>query len=132
VPAPLLVADLPWLLYRAYFSLPRSIIDGEGKPVGALLGTVNALLAAIESRPPRAVVACTGAEAAAYRIALYPAYHAHREPMPDELQRQWERAPRLRSSFSPRNRPSRSIKRSEIKTIIPRRGKLSTAVRRIG
>lgn len=97
--APLLVADLPWLLYRAYFSLPRSISDTEGNPVNALLGTVNALLTAIEARPPRAVVACTGAEGAAYRIALYPAYHAHREPMPDELQRQWERAPRLLRSF---------------------------------
>ena len=48
--------------------------------MNALLGTVNALLAAIEARPPRAVVACLGAEEAAYRVALYPGYHAHRDP----------------------------------------------------
>jgi 5'-3' exonuclease len=98
--APLLVADIPWLLYRAYFSLPRSIVDGEGRPVGALLGTVNALLTAIEARPPRAVVGCMGAEEAAYRIALYPPYHAHRDPMPDDLASQWTRAPSLLESFA--------------------------------
>jgi len=28
-------------------------------------------------------------------VALYPAYHAHRDPMPGELREQWERAPAL-------------------------------------
>jgi 5'-3' exonuclease len=97
--APLLIADVPWLLYRAFFSLPDSIVDGEGRPVNALLGTVNALLSAIEARPPRAVVACFGAEQAAYRVAAYPPYHAHRPPMPDELGRQWELAPELLASL---------------------------------
>jgi 5'-3' exonuclease len=95
VPAPLLIADVPWLLYRAYFALPKTIVDGEGRPVNALLGTVNALLSAIEARPPRAVAACTGAEQAAYRVKLYPGYHAHRDPMPPQLAQQWERAPEL-------------------------------------
>ncbi len=44
---------------------------------------------------PRAVAACTGAEEAAYRTALYPPYHAHREPMPPELREQWVKAPAL-------------------------------------
>jgi 5'-3' exonuclease len=90
---------VPWLLYRAFFALPKSIVDGEGQPVNALLGTVNALLSAIEARPPRAVVACLGAEQAAYRVELYPGYHAHRDPMPAELARQWERAPELLASL---------------------------------
>jgi 5'-3' exonuclease len=94
-PAPLLIADVPWLLYRAFFSLPRSIVDSEGQPVNALLGTVNALLNAAETCQPRAVAACFGAEQAAYRVQLYPPYHAHRDPMPPELAAQWERAPRL-------------------------------------
>jgi 5'-3' exonuclease len=96
---PLLIADVPWLLYRAFFALPKSIVDGEGQPVNALLGTVNALLAAIEARPPRAVVACLGAEQATYRVKLYPGYHAHRDPMPPELARQWKRAPDLLASL---------------------------------
>jgi 5'-3' exonuclease len=97
--APLLIADVPWLLYRAFFSLPKSIKGAGGKPVNALLGTVNALLAASEARPPRAVVACFGAEQARYRVEAYPPYHAHRDPMPAELAEQWARAPSLLASF---------------------------------
>jgi 5'-3' exonuclease len=99
VPAPLLIADVPWLLYRSYFALPKSITDGEGRPVNALLGTVNALLALLEPKPPsevpRAVIACMGAEQAEYRVGLYPPYHAHRDPMPPELAHQWAQAPTL-------------------------------------
>ncbi len=100
--APLLIADTPWLLYRSFFALPRSITDGGGRPVNALLGTVNAILSVIE-RPgverPRAVCCCMGAEQADYRVALYPPYHAHRDPMPTELADQWERAPALLESL---------------------------------
>jgi 5'-3' exonuclease len=103
---PLLLADTPWLLYRAFFSLPKSIVDGDGHPVNALLGTVNALLTIVDppagarvagdpNRTPRAVVACMGAEQADYRVGLYPPYHAHRDPMPPELAEQWKRAPEL-------------------------------------
>jgi len=99
VPAPLLIADIPWLLYRSYFALPKSIADAEGRPVNALLGTVNTLLGALEPSPynqaPRALAACMGAEEAAYRVRLYPGYHAQREPMPAELRRQWELAGEL-------------------------------------
>ena len=91
MPAPLLVADVPWLLYRSFFALPKSIVGADGQPVNALLGTVNAILAVIEAlrcrSRPRAVVACLGAEQAAYRVELYPPYHAHRDPMPPELAR---------------------------------------------
>jgi 5'-3' exonuclease len=97
--APLLIADVPWLLYRAFFSLPKSIKGADGKPVNALLGTVNALLAASEAQPPRAVVACFGAEEARYRVEAYPPYHAHRDAMPAELREQWERAPELLAGF---------------------------------
>jgi DNA polymerase-1 len=97
--APLLIADVPWLLYRGYFALPKSIKGSDGRPVNALLGTVNALLSAIEARPPRAVVACFGAEQARYRVDLYPPYHAHRDPMPTELAEQWKLAPALLGSF---------------------------------
>jgi 5'-3' exonuclease len=99
---PLLLADTPWLLYRAFFSLPKSIVDGDGRPVNALLGTVNALLTLVDppasagpAEVPRAIVACMGAEQADYRVELYPPYHAHRDPMPPELAEQWQRAPEL-------------------------------------
>jgi 5'-3' exonuclease len=103
MPSPLLVADVPWLLYRSFFALPRSIVDADGQPVNALLGTVNAILSVYEARLParrvRGVVACMGAEQASYRTALYPAYHAHRDPMPAELAAQWRLAARLLASL---------------------------------
>jgi 5'-3' exonuclease len=95
VSAPLLIADGPWLLYRSFFALPDSIADREGRPVNALLGSVNALVSALQARPPRAVAVCMGAEQAAYRVELYQPYHAHRPPMPAELARQWELLPEL-------------------------------------
>jgi 5'-3' exonuclease len=99
MPAPLLIADVPWLLYRAYFGVPKSIVGADGQPVNALLGTVNALLAVLDERPARAVVACVGAEQATYRVELYTPYHAHREPMPAELRTQWTKAPALLQSL---------------------------------
>jgi len=103
VPAPLLIADVPWLLYRSYFALPKSIVGADGQPVNALLGTVNAILTFYDARlsacPPDGVVACMGAEQADYRVRLYPPYHAHRDPMPPELAAQWQQAPALLASL---------------------------------
>ena len=89
MPGPLLAVDSPSLLYRAFFALPKSITDDEGKPVNALLGTVNLVLFAIEKYEPRAVVMCFGAEAAVYRKELFEPYHADRPEMPEELATQW-------------------------------------------
>lgn len=103
MPAPLLIADVPWLLYRSFFALPKSIVGADGQPVNALLGTVNAILAFYDERLSAlgvvGVVACMGAEQADYRVALYPAYHAHRDPMPAELAAQWVKAPALLESL---------------------------------
>jgi len=116
--APLLAADVPWLLYRSYFALPKSISDDEGHPVNALLGTVNALVGYVEScaqeARPRCVVACMGAEEAAYRVQLYAPYHAHREPMPIELRWQWERAPALLASLGWLSASSDSLEADDV------------------
>ena len=92
---PLLLADAPALLYRAFFGLPDSIKGADDRPVNALLGSVNAVLWCVERYDPRAVVLCFGQEAAVYRAEAYPPYHAQRPPMPDDLEHQWERAPAL-------------------------------------
>jgi DNA polymerase-1 len=99
VPGPLLAVDAPSLLYRAFFALPESITGADGRPVNALLGTANLVLQAVERHDPRAVVLCFGPDAAPYRTALYPAYHAARPPMPAELAHQWERARALFAAF---------------------------------
>jgi 5'-3' exonuclease len=91
--APLLAVDTPSLLFRAYYALPDSIKGPNGKPVNALLGTANLILAEVEKHRPRAVVLCFGPDAASYRTELYPAYHAEREAaMPDDLSPQFAAA----------------------------------------
>jgi 5'-3' exonuclease len=91
VPGPLLAIDAPSMLFRAFYALPRSINGPDGKPVNALLGTANMVLREVEKHRPRAVVLCFGPDAAAYRVELFPAYHADREAaFPDELAPQWE------------------------------------------
>jgi 5'-3' exonuclease len=99
MPAPLLVVDAPFVLYRSFFALPDSIHGPEGRPVNALLGSVNLLLRIAADRAPRAIVLCFGAEAAEYRTELFPAYHADRPPVPDALAWQFQRAPELFAAF---------------------------------
>jgi 5'-3' exonuclease len=99
VPGALLVVDGPFLLYRSFFALPDSIQGADGNPVNALLGATNALLRIAADREPRAIVVCFGAEAAEYRVKLFPEYHAARPPVPDALAWQFERAPKLFSAF---------------------------------
>jgi DNA polymerase-1 len=78
------------MLFRAFYALPKSIKGPDGKPVNALLGTANLILREVERHEPRAVVLCFGPDAAAYRVELFPAYHADREAaFPDELGPQW-------------------------------------------
>jgi 5'-3' exonuclease len=99
MPAPLLAVDAPFVLYRSFYALPDSIHGPEGRPVNALLGSVNLLLRIAADRGPRAIVLCFGAEAAAYRTELFPAYHSDRPPVPDALAWQFEQAPGLFSAF---------------------------------
>lgn len=95
MPAPLLVVDAPSLLYRAWFALPDSIRGAEGMPVNALLGSTNAILRIVADQGPRAVVICSGAEAARYRVERYAGYHADRPPVPEGLAWQIARSPQL-------------------------------------
>jgi DNA polymerase-1 len=89
---PLLVVDAPSLLFRGFFALPKSITDGDGHSVNALLGTANMVLRVIEDYSPRAVVMAFGPDAAPYRVELYSGYHADRPEVPDELEWQFARA----------------------------------------
>jgi 5'-3' exonuclease len=99
MPGPLLAVDLPSMLYRAFYALPDSIKGADGKPVNALLGAANLILQAVEEHGPRAVALCIGPDAAAYRVELYPPYHAARPEMPEGLVDQWADAPAFFTAF---------------------------------
>jgi DNA polymerase-1 len=86
---PLLVVDAPSLLYRAFFALPTTITDDDGRPVNALLGALNMVFRVVADRSPRAVVLAFGLDAAVYRTDAYAPYHAERPPVPDDLEPQF-------------------------------------------
>jgi 5'-3' exonuclease len=77
------------MLFRAFYALPKSIKGPDGNPVNALLGAANLIVREVELHDPRAVVLCFGPDAASYRTELFPAYHADREEIPDQLAPQW-------------------------------------------
>ncbi len=87
--APLLAVDTPSMLFRAFYALPKTIVGPDGNPVNALLGAANLIVREVETHSPRAVVLCFGPDAASYRTELFPAYHADRDEVPDELAPQW-------------------------------------------
>jgi len=99
MPPPLLAVDAPFVLYRSFFALPDSVVGAGGHPVNALLGAANILLRVAADRSPRAIAICFGAEAAEYRMELFPAYHAHRPAVPDALAWQFEQAPAFFEAF---------------------------------
>ena len=89
MPQPLLAVDAPSALFRAFYALPDTITDKDGQPVNALLGSLNMIFRVVADYDPRAVVLCFGPDAADYRTALYPPYHAARPPIPPDLDRQF-------------------------------------------
>jgi DNA polymerase-1 len=99
MPGPLLAIDGPFVLYRSFYALPDSITGTAKRPVNALLGAMNLILRIAADRDPRAIVVCFGDEAAAYRVELYPGYHAQRPPVPDDLQWQFDQATDLFEAF---------------------------------
>ncbi|HEY2162209.1 MAG TPA: 5'-3' exonuclease H3TH domain-containing protein [Solirubrobacteraceae bacterium] len=111
---PLLAVDGPFILYRSFHALPKSIADAEGRPVNALLGATNLLLRVVADRAPRAVIVCFGAEAAAYRVELYPGYHADRPPPPEALARQFDVAPELFAAFGWASESSEALEADDV------------------
>jgi 5'-3' exonuclease len=96
---PLLVVDGDSMLFRAFFALPESIAGTDGRPVNALLGTVNLVLREVAAHRPRATVICFGQEAAEYRVELFDGYHAHRPEVPEALARQFADAAEFFRAF---------------------------------
>lgn len=118
---PLLLCDLPLLMYRSFFALPKSIKGADGKPINATLGTVNAILAAVEEHRPRAVVVCDGAEAANYRTEAFAGYHADREPMPDALAHQWKSTERMANALGWHSRDGGDLEADDVMATLARR-----------
>ena len=89
----LLLVDGSSYLYRAFHAMP-DLRNPAGEPTGAVYGVLNMLrrlpsdYKAADGIDYRAVV--FDAKGKTFRDDWYPAYKAHRPPMPDDLVRQIE------------------------------------------
>jgi 5'-3' exonuclease len=89
--APLYLIDASVFIFRAFYSVPITLTDGDGQPVNAVHGFGRFLGDLIEKElPSHIAVAFDQSLTTSFRNKLYPAYKANREPAPIELKRQFD------------------------------------------
>lgn len=88
--APLYLIDASVFIFRAYYSVPITLTNGDGEPVNAVHGFGRFLGDLIERESPAHIaVAFDESLTTSFRNQLYPPYKANREPAPVELKRQF-------------------------------------------
>jgi len=83
-----LLIDGSSMIFRAFYGVPASVRGPDGQPNNAIRGFLDALVRlVVQRRPRRLAVASDEDWRPAWRVALIPAYKAHRvaEPMPPGL-----------------------------------------------
>lgn len=76
---PLVLVDTPALYYRAFYSVPDSIVNDQGQPVNAVRGVLDAIAQMIRRFSSARVVATMDADwRPAFRTAIMPEYKAAR------------------------------------------------------
>ncbi len=92
-PPILLLVDGSSYLYRAYHAMPdlRAVPGDPGSAAtGAIRGMIN-MMNSLRKEVPALYAACVfDAKGPTFRDEIYPAYKAHRSPMPDDLRSQIE------------------------------------------
>jgi 5'-3' exonuclease len=83
--------DASVYVFRAWYSMPDDMVDGDGNPVNAFYGYCRFLGDFMEQvRPEYLAVLFDESLATSFRTEIYPQYKANREPAPPELKRQFE------------------------------------------
>lgn len=76
-------------LFRAFFSVPKSIVDAAGRPANAVYGFTTFVAKYIaDEKPTHIAVAFDRHFNGSFRNEFYPTYKAHREASPPELDAQ--------------------------------------------
>ena len=86
--APLLLVDGSSYFYRAFHALPP-LTNSKGQPTGAVYGVANMIKRLIKDYQPQQMAVVFDAKGKTFRDELYPAYKAHRPPMPEDLRSQF-------------------------------------------
>ncbi len=91
-PRVIYLIDASVYVFRAYYSMPPDMVDGDGNPAHATFGFARFLGDLIERAQPRYIaVAFDESLTTSFRNQIYPAYKANRDPAPADLKLQFER-----------------------------------------
>ena len=86
------LVDASLYVFRAWFSMPDTLSDGEGRPVNAVYGFYDFVMRFLRATAPRRIAfAFDESLTTSHRNDIYPPYKANREPAPDELKAQFHR-----------------------------------------
>ena len=78
--------DAPSLIYRAFFSVPKTITNDKGQPVNAVRGVMDMISRLkIDHSPDRIVAALDADWRPAFRVEAYAGYKSDRPDEPPEL-----------------------------------------------
>jgi DNA polymerase-1 len=86
---PLVLIDASSYFFRAFHALPP-LTNSKGQPTGAIYGVTNMIKRLIKDYQPTQFAIVFDAKGKTFRDEWYPAYKAHRPPMPVELSSQFQ------------------------------------------
>ncbi len=85
MPTVCLIDASPYI-FRAYYSIPSTMVSPDGRVTNAVYGFAEFLLQVVKKANPDYLAVCfDGSLTTSFRNEIYPAYKAHREPPPPEL-----------------------------------------------
>jgi 5'-3' exonuclease len=85
-----ILLDTSSLMFRAFFSMPATVVDTKGRPINAVHGYLDMTSHLIGSRQPDELVHCYDDDwRPAPRVAIYAGYKANRPPDPEGLPEQF-------------------------------------------
>ena len=87
--SPFVLIDASSYFFRAFHALPP-LTNSKGQPTGAIYGVTNMIKRLIKDYQPTQFAVVFDAKGKTFRDELYPAYKAHRPPMPVELSSQFK------------------------------------------
>ena len=94
------LVDSSIYIFRAWFSMPDSLVDRQGQPINAVMGFYDfaiRLLSEIQSK--NIVFVFDESLEYSHRNEIYPPYKQNRDPAPEELKRQFQHCRDLISSL---------------------------------
>ncbi|UCE88739.1 MAG: hypothetical protein JSW10_10465 [Pseudomonadota bacterium] len=123
-PQTVFLIDAPVYIFRAYFSLPASMVDTKGRPFNAVYGFGQFLCSLLERECPTHVAAAFDESlTTSLRNQWYADYKANRELPPRELEEQFAQCKRLTRAMGVRTYASGHYEADDLIATVARRAR---------